>query len=169
MRHRERVREREKREKLRRHGKLDEYLEKLEAEKPKTEQVAAEPAVDPVDDILRRYKEIKSMFAETPLHNVTKLAVDEKKVEKIVEGLRRKKISKAKIARVEDTFGYESEDLGGFKPKMAGNTKMPAFFFSNLVKQNQSVFQKAEARNRMQFRKVAPLIELEISDQSLSI
>lgn len=109
------------------------------------------------------------MFAETPLHNVTKLAVDEKKVEKIVEGLRRKKISKAKIARVEDTFGYESEDLGGFKPKMAGNTKMPAFFFSNLVKQNQSVFQKAEARNRMQFRKVAPLIELEISDQSLSI
>lgn len=167
MRHRERVREREKREKLKRQGKLDEYLEKLEAENPKP--VATEPVADLVESTMKQYKELKTLFAETTLQSVSKFDVDEKKVEKIVEALKRKKISKAKIARVEDTFGYESEDLGGFKPKMAGNTKMPAFFFSNLVKQNQSAFQKADARNRMQFRKVAPNIELEISDQSLSI
>lgn len=167
MRHRERVREREKREKLKRHGKLDEYLEKLEAENPKP--VATEHVVDQVEATMKKYKELKSLFAETTLQSVSKFDVDEKKVEKIVEALKRKKISKAKIARVEDKFGYESEDLGGFKPKMAGNTKMPAFFFSNLVKQNQSAFLKADTRNRMQFRKVAPNIELEISDQSLSI
>lgn len=151
LRHRERVHEREKREKLKKEGKLKEYLEQ------KAREAAPPPPIEPIvetptwdsDQIIQNYKEVKKL-EEEELKNRSKFDVDEKKVEVIVKCIKRKKsIAQAKKARIEVDSDVEMEEPAEFKPKMAGKTGLPTFFFSNLVKQNRSAFQKADARNRM--------------------
>lgn len=147
LRHRQRVHEREKREKLKKEGKLQEYLKEKAVEvKPSPVVVQME-----VEDILQKYKETKKLCEEeSPLVNYSKFDVDEKKVEKVVKQMRlKKKHQKAKKARIEQDLNYVVEDSEEFKPRMAGKTGLPHFFFTNLVTENRSAFQKADARNRM--------------------
>jgi hypothetical protein len=153
LRHRERIHEREKRDKLKRQGKLDEYL-KERGEEPKP-QVEEQPKV--VDDpVLEQYKEMKKIF-EFQLVNYSKFDVIEKKVEEVVKRMKvKKKLAIAKKARMEEDE-IHIPDPEEFKPKMAGKTGLPSFFFSNVVKQNRSAFQKSDARNRMvKFKSFAP-------------
>lgn len=147
MRHRARVHEREKREKLKKAGKLQEYL-KEKGEEPKQKPVDLRMEIDAT---LQKYKESKMLEEESPtLINYSKFDVDEKKVELVVKTMRlRKKHQKAKKARLEEDLNYIIEDSKEFQPRMAGKTGLPHFFFSNLVTQNRTAFQKADARNRM--------------------
>lgn len=157
LRHRERVHEREKREKLKKQGKLDKYLREKVKEEPLPE-TKEEVVTWDIDDICQRYKETKKLDEEGQvLKNYSKFDVDEKKVELIVNRIKRKKkIDKAKKARrLEQDFGIDIEEPEEFKPPMAGQTGLPKFFFNNLVNQNRSAFQKADARNRM-FKCVTP-------------
>lgn len=146
------------REKLKKEGKLAEYLKKKEAEEAEKAARQPKPNVEEsvqIDELLQKYKETKKLDIENSvLINYSKFDVDEKKVEKIVKQLKTKKqkVQKAKKARIEQSrFEVEMEidETEEFKPKMAGQTGLPSFFFSNLVKQNRSAFQKADARNRM--------------------
>lgn len=153
LRHRQRVHEREKRDKLKKEGKLKAYLEQKAKEEPPTppppKPVEPTPTWD-FNDVIEKYKEIKQLDEDTGLKNLSKFDVDEKKVEVIVKRLKsKKKIEIAKKARLEADPYCEIEDPEEFRPKMAGQTGLPTFFFSNLVKQNRSAFQKADARNRM--------------------
>lgn len=78
---------------------------------------------------------------------VPKFSVDEEKVEKIVNQIRRKKSLKLEEYR-EDV---EVHDNGSeFRPKLAGKTGLPVFFFKNLVNENRSAFLQPDAckRNR---------------------
>lgn len=104
--------------------------------------------IPPLDRILEEYKEIKKIFEDSSLVNYSKFDVDEKKVESAVERIRKKKELKKKWAEM-DELEAKMEDPDVFKPKMAGKTKMPTFFFSNLVKKNRSTFQDALSRNKM--------------------
>lgn len=103
--------------------------------------------IPPIDRILQQYQEIKKLFEDSSLINYSKFDVDEKKVESVVERLRKKKELKAKWAKM-DELEAKVEDPDEFKPKMAGKTKMPTFFFSDLVKKNRSNIQDALA-NKM--------------------
>lgn len=155
LRHRERVREREKRDKLKKQGKLDEYL-KSKGEEPKPKVVEEQPRV--VDDpVYEQYKEMKKEFEfQFQLVNYSKFDVIEKKVEEVVKRIKvKKKLAKAKKARIEEDE-FHIPDSEEFKPKMAGKTGLPSFFFSNVVKQTRSAFQKTDARNRMWFKSFAP-------------
>lgn len=143
MRHRERVRERELRNKLKKEGKLEEYLRK------KGELLQKPELVKPisVDLDIQRYKETKMVGDDdgsSIVSNVPKFSVDAKKVEKILKQMRRRKSLKIEEYREEDKV----QDNGEFRPKLAGKTGLPVFFFKNLVNQNLSAFQKFDARNR---------------------
>lgn len=160
LRHRARVHEKEMREKLKKEGKLAEYMKKKEAEKAeeaKKHPKQVEEAVQ-IDELLKKYQETKKLDIENSvLINYSKFDVDEKKVEKIVKQLKTKKqkVLKAKKARMEQAryeVEMDIEEPEEFKPKMAGQTGLPSFFFSNVVKQNRSAFQKADARNRMTYK-----------------
>lgn len=130
---------------MKKEGKLDEFVRKIIVVpiKPDVQPIA------PIDQILQQYRDIKKLFE--PLVNYSKFDVDDKKVESVVERLRRKKELKAEWAKM-DEIEAKIEDPDEFKPKMAGKTKMPTFFFSNLVKKNRSSFQDALARNKMSGR-----------------
>lgn len=147
LRHRERIREREKREKLRKEGKLAEYLQEVQKAERKP-VVVCEPTH--VDLTLEKYSEIKKLEPKSELVNYSKLdCVVEKK--KLVKKLVKKKVKKSKKPRVEDPE-IVIEDAEEFKPPMAGSTGLPVFFFSNLVKQNCSAFKESETRNRMSYK-----------------
>lgn len=152
LRHRERVHEREKQAKLKKEGKLKQYLEQKAKEAPPPPKVEETPTWD-FEDVIKKYKEIKEMDQEeeSKLQNLSKFEVVEEKVEVIVKGIKRKKklVEYKKTLKKNLEMEDEVEDPEVFKPKMAGKTGLPTFFFSNLVKQNRSAFQKAEARNRM--------------------
>lgn len=188
MRHRERVHEREKRDKMKKQGKLDEYLKKKE-EKEKAENEKKElefeekmkqyaefkkvedeskvkfdidvnkhkePDSPSFEEMMKVYQEQRKADEEEMLQNYSKLEVDEKKVEQVVKRIKlKKKHEKAKKARMEEDE-MVIEDSEEFKPRMAGKTGLPSFFFSNLVTQNRNSFAKAEARNRMNFKKFSP-------------
>lgn len=193
LRHRERIHEREKREKLKKQGKLDAYLkeqeEKAKAEKEKQEldfeekmKLYAEckkseeetslipnyvkfdidvnkpkdPEAPNFEEMMKEYQERRKADEEEILINYSKLEVDEKKVEQVVKRIKlKKKHEKAKKARMEEDE-MVVEDSEEFRPRMAGKTGLPTFFFSNLVTHNRTSFVKAEARNRMNFKKFAP-------------
>lgn len=156
LRHRQRVHEREKREKLKKQGKLDEYLKEKAVKEPEPAPIVItwEP-----DQLIENYKAAKKLDEENSvLINYSKIEVDEKKVEIIVKQIKKKKknIQRAKKARVEEEKDCEMEEPAEFNPRMAGRTGLPLFFFNNLVKQNRSAFQKAEARNRMLYKIFPP-------------
>lgn len=193
MRHRERIHERERRDKLKKQGKLDDYLkeqeEKAKAEKEKKEldfeekmKLYAEckkseeetsllrnfvkfdidldkpknPETPKFEEIMVEYQEQRKADKEQILVNYSKFDVDEKKVEQVVKRLKlKKKHEKAKKARMEEDEAV-IEDAEEFRPRMAGKTGLPTFFFSNLVTQNLSTFVKADALNRMTFKKFTP-------------
>lgn len=153
MRHRARVHEREKREKLKKQGKLDEYLREIE-EKQKPKEPTPEPKVEEkvdesIEKTLQDYKEWKKQEETRP-----KFAVDTKKVDEMTKKIKRRKV----IARRRQEMREETEKLLGFtpidepspfKPRMAGKTGMPEFFFSNLVKQNAKAFAEQNSKNKM--------------------
>lgn len=188
LRHRQRIHERERREKMKKQGKLDEYLkeqeEKAKAEKEKqqldfenkmkiyqefkkTEKDTCmvkydidltqpqNPNAPKFEEMLVEYQESKKTDDTHLLSNYAKFDVDQKKVEQIVKVLKiKKKHALAKKARMlEDETVEDSEE---FKPKMAGKTGLPTFFFSNLVTQHSSSFVKADSRNRMTFKAPKP-------------
>lgn len=147
LRHRARVHEREKREKLKKEGKLQEYLKEIgEEEKKKPMTVQME-----IEITLQKYKETKKMDIESSaLINYSKFDVVEKKVEQVVKQMKlKKKHKKAKKARMVEDLNYVIEDSEDFKPRMAGKTGMAHFFLSDVVTQNRIAFQKADARNKM--------------------
>lgn len=141
LRHRARVHEREKREKLRRQGKLEAYLAEIEKNKPKIETKGTDERAS-IDNIMEKYKAVK-LDKETVLSNLKLDNSLEECVDEIVA--RRKKVKKRrrKKAVVEEDSTILVDDDAEFRPNMAGSTGLPTFFFSNLVKQNQSVFIRA--------------------------
>lgn len=150
LRHRERVREREKREKLKKEGKLAEYLQ--ETLKPEPKPVFAREQTN-VDLTLEKYYESKKLEPKTEIVNYSKL--DDEVRKKVVKKIVRKKVKKIKKPRIEEDLELRIEDSEEFKPSMAGSTGLPVFFFSNLVKENCTAFKESEARNRMTFKTIA--------------
>lgn len=151
LRHRARVHEREKREKLKKKGKLEAYLREVEASKPKAPTPEPVPAVTEVDESIQKslqeYKEWKK--EEKP-----KFVVDDKKVVKMAKLIRGRKViaQRRKEVREETTLllGYEPiDEPPPFRPKMAGSTGMPSFFFSNLVQQNKKAFIDQSSKHKM--------------------
>lgn len=156
MRHRARVHEREKREKLKKQGKLEEYLREIE-EKNKPKEPTPEPPTveekveESIEKTLQEYKEWKKQVVPETL---SKFAVDDKKVKETVQKIKRRKvIARRRQEMREETqvlLGFESVDEPSpFRPKMAGKTGMPEFFFSNLVRQNTKAFAEQNSKNKM--------------------
>lgn len=156
LRHRARVHEREKREKLKKAGKLEEYLAKIEQNIPKPEpQKEPEPKQEILnfDKIMESYLEVKKYEKENlMLNNVIQISVvegnknDETKKKKKIKRRKKKKI-------VEEEENEILLDDVEFKPQMAGNTGLPSIFFNNLVKQHKTAIQAEQARNRMNHSK----------------
>ena len=73
--------------------------------------------------------------------NKAKFSVDEEKVEKILKQMRKKKSLKIEEYREEEKIKENSSE---FRPKLAGKTGLPVFFFKNLVNQNRSAFIKTD-------------------------
>jgi hypothetical protein len=144
LRHRARVHEREKREKLRRQGKLEAYLAEIERNKPKMEAKRDEDEQkDSIDKIMEEYNAIKKLDKENSVVGNLRLENSlEECVEEIVQKKKKvKRRRKKKVAVVEEPSVLL--DDAEFKPTMAGSTGLPAFFFNNLVKENKSVFIRA--------------------------
>lgn len=155
LRHRARVHEREKREKLKKQGKLEEYLREVEESKPKANEAetSSEKAVvdENIEKTLQEYKEWKKQ--EEP-ETLKKFDVDDKKVVEMAKLIKRRKViaRRRKEMREEtrELLGYDPiEEPPPFKPKMAGRTGMPSFFFSNLVKQNAKAFIEQSSKHKM--------------------
>lgn len=163
LRHRERVHEREKRERLRRKGKLEAYLAEIEKNKPKiesnegngnNEEAEEEPEGVNIDKIMEEYKALKKFerenlvlchqiqlnisLEENVADDTTTPRASKKKVKK-----HKKKKKKVVVEEEESTVVLDEAE---FKPKMAGD--LPTFFFSNLVQQNKSVFAKCRTACR---------------------
>lgn len=164
MRHRARVHEREKREKLKKQGKLEEYLKEVEESKPKVTPTP-DPKVEQekeeqlkLEKALEEYKEWKK---QEELERTQIFEIDEKKATEIVQKIRRRKrIAKRKQEIAEETkalLGYEPiDEPAPFRPKMAGKTGMPSFFFSNVVRQNKKVFVEHIDKNKIKMRGKSP-------------
>lgn len=161
LRHRARVHEREKRERLRRKGKLEAYLAEIEKNKPKIEskmendnnEVEEEEAEGvSIDKIMEEYKALKELEKENMVlcHQI-QLASLEKDAEDKTPRTSKKKVKKHKkkkkvvIEEPEPSIVLEEAE---FKPKMGGRTDLPKFFFNNLVQQNKSVFAKCRVTCR---------------------
>ncbi|KAG5685060.1 hypothetical protein PVAND_014261 [Polypedilum vanderplanki] len=164
LRHRARVHEREKREKLKKQGKLDEYLAELEKNKPmpepKIEKKLTEKETNELDKIMKEYLACRQFDKENEaVQNRIKIELppDEKKNDEKTSKLNKnevkrkfKKRKKSKKQKVE--IEVEEDVLLNdveFKPQMAGRTDLPKFFLSNLVKKNSAALQEAQARHRM--------------------
>jgi hypothetical protein len=158
LRHRARVHEREKREKLKKKGKLDEYLAELEKNKPKPEPKPSSlmdlpgPEKLNFDEIIEKYREIqkfdKENFVQPCRYNFN--ICEKQQEEPFIKVQKKKKVRKSKKKKVvedelEDDILLEDAE---FKPQMAGRTGLPVFFFNNLVKANRSALQEAHARNQ---------------------
>ena len=168
IRHRERIRERERINKLARYRKrhpnvlIDE--EKIEIEKPKEEEVEKE---NDKEMFLELYNELKKIDESNAIvTNKIKLEILEiprqmekkkspKPLEKKKAPKHKKKVKKAQIIECDyDDDDYEEEMQ--FKPKMAGQTGLPIFFFSNLVKNSRSAFMSTAAKNKMNYKSFPP-------------
>lgn len=162
LRHRARVHEREKRERLRRHGKLEAYLAEIEKNKPKIESERendnndvneeSSEGVD-IDKILEQYKAIKEFEKQNAvLCNLIELkSAPEQDVEDNTSRTSKKKKAKKHKKKKKAVVEEESTEIleeAEFRPKMAGRTGLPTFFFSNLVQQNKSVFAKCRVACR---------------------
>lgn len=159
LRHRARVHEREKREKLKKQGKLEEYLAEVEKNKPKKEPkkdwIPQEPPV--FESFMKEYYASRQFDKENVVINsIMKHPLPEdyygmphSSVE-IKKKVKKRKKPKKKIENPEDEILLNDPE---FKPQMAGSTGLPKFFFSNLVKQNRSALQEAQARHRMDYHK----------------
>lgn len=161
LRHRARVHEREKREKLRKQGKLDEYLAEVERNKPKPEP--KKPADDDgfklcFEKFMQEYAEYKKFEKENlnvlfALKNdVSHKNDEEPKVDTAEKKKKTKRRKKPKKTKNEETEIEVVLNETEFKPQMAGSTGLPSFFFSNLVNQNRAALQEAQAKNKMTFR-----------------
>lgn len=147
LRHRARVHEREKREKLRKEGKLEAYLAEIERNKPKIEKDktsngGGEETDVNIDKIMEAYYAIKKLDIENAVQSnqirieiPPEVNVDANNKQKKKARKHRKK-KKKNVVEEENVVLDEAE----FKPTMAGSTGLPTFFFSNLVKENRSVF-----------------------------
>lgn len=160
LRHRARVHEREKREKLKKQGKLDAYLEEIEKSKPKSEtrKEKKKDEMPNFDKFMQEYYEIRKFDKENLIiNNVVKLptAVENSKTQNInIEA--KKKTKKRRKAKKKIPEKQEEQIIlneAEFKPTMAGSTGLPKFFFNNLVKENRMALQEAQARHRMDFLK----------------
>lgn len=178
IRHRERIHAREKQRKLATLKKkypnaqiAEEKVEKVE--KPK------EPEEDKENDkenMLELYKElmkidetnkivtnkIKLEVVEIPTQIEKKKAPPKPVEKKKVPKHKKKGIKKAPIIDpISDcVYNYENNDEPEeevkFKPKMAGKTGLPVFFFSNLVKNSRTAILSNEAKNKMNFKSFPP-------------
>lgn len=154
LRHRARVHEREKREKLKKQGKLEAYLREVEANKPKVPE--PEPTVEAIVDenIQKSLQEYKEWKKEEVPEVLGKFDVNEQKVIEMAKLIHRRKViaRRRKEMREETTqlLGYEPiDEPPPFRPKMAGRTGMPEFFFSNLVSQNKKAFANHSEKHKM--------------------
>lgn len=163
LRHRARVHEREKRERLRRKGKLEAYLAEIEKNKPKiesktennnNEEVEKEPEGVNIDKIMEEYKALKEFEKENLVlcHQIQLNISPEKDVEDITTTTPRTSKKKAKKHKKKKKVVIEEPSVvleeAEFKPKMGGRTDLPKFFFNNLVQQNKSVFAKCRVTCR---------------------
>lgn len=143
-------------------------MEEIGEKTPKSEPLP-EPPKPNFDEIIKQYNEIKKLDEENiTIRNAVKIEIDEQKVEQIVRKIKYQKAKKKKRTKKykleEESIDDILDDTDVFKPKMAGKTGLPSFFFSNLVSGNRSTFQKAQACNRMFYKIIPPT---KISDQSL--
>jgi hypothetical protein len=155
LRHRARVHEREKREKLKKQGKLDEYLAELERNKAKQEELKKEPKKETEDKaieeqlvlakFMEQYNEVKKFEKENLITNIQIKNVEETVTETIVKKKKNRRRKKKKVIEEQDEIILKDAE---FKPQLAGNTGLPTFFFSNLVKQNCTALQAAQARHK---------------------
>lgn len=145
LRHRARVHEREKRERLRRKGKLEAYLAEIERNKPKIEHTREEEIIEneaedvSVDKIMEEYYAIRNIDKENSVHsNQIRMDIAGENMQ------RRKKVKRSKkkkrVVVEEEEESSVVLDEAEFKPQMAGSTGLPTFFFSNVVEKNRSVF-----------------------------
>lgn len=156
LRHRARVHEREKREKLRKEGKLEAYLAEIEEAKKRDEEsksdVNKESSVS-VEKIMEEYSAIKKIDKENSVHgNLIRLEnTPEEDVSSHIQNgcvkkKKKKKTKKKKKVVQEEKNIVPEEDKNivleeaEFKPEMAGSTGLPTFYFTNLVEQNRSIF-----------------------------
>lgn len=132
-------------------------MKTLKEEKPKPVEKPKQPSVDLS---LQNYQEAKKLFDESlNADRYAKFEVDDKKVEKIVTEIKKKKAMKKKWAELEKKeLEEEMIEPEEFKPRMAGRTGLPTFFFTNIVKQNCSSFQRSESRNRRLLWRTAPKV-----------
>lgn len=130
-------------------------MKKLPKDEPKPEEKPKEPSVDVC---LLKYQEAKKLWEETlTAERFKKIEVDDKKVEKIVTEIKKKKAMKKKWAELEKKeLEEQMVEPEEFKPRMAGRTGLPTFFFSNIVKQHCTSFQRTQNRNRRAHWSSAP-------------
>lgn len=165
LRHRERVRERERLNKLARYRKRHPNAV-IPEDKPKKEEPKPEPEEDENDkeNLLDLYNELKKL--DEIEQNKIKLEILEaprqverkstpKPLVKKKAPKHKKKVKKApKILDIDDE---EDEEIDvKFTPKMAGQTGLPVFFFSNLVKNSRSAFLDTFAKNKVNYKKIKP-------------
>lgn len=160
LRHRARVHEREKREKLKKQGKLEAYLAEIEKNKPKPEpEKVEEPKLPDFDKFMKEYYESRKFDKENFFPNKVNNSSTEKVYfhennnnnnTEVKKKPRRRRKAKKKAENLEEEIILNEAE---FKPQMAGSTGLPKFFFSNIVKQNSSALQEAQARHRMVYNK----------------
>lgn len=171
IRHRERVRERERINKLarynRRHPNAQKVDDKIKKEEPKP---VPEEDENEKENLLELYNELKKIDETNAIaQNKIKLEIleiprqmERKKASKTLE---KKKVPKhkKKIKKAQLTYDYDDDDDDydydnemKFTPKMAGQTGLPIFFFSNLVKNSRSAFLDTVAKNKMNYKTFPP-------------
>ncbi len=127
---------------MRRKGKLEAYLAEIEKNNPK--KVSEKSNNDEesesvnINEIWEQYKAIKQFDKENfVLYNQIEL---DNTLEEEFEPKKVKKRKRKKKVVVEEQQPNIILDEAEFKPKMAGRTGLPTFFFTNLVQKNKSVF-----------------------------
>lgn len=92
--------------------------------------------------------------------NKIKLEIVEipKQKQKIKAPRHRKKVKKTQIITNQDDDDDDdvNEEEITFKPKMAGQTGLPVFFFNNLVRDSRSVIMSTAAKNKMNYKTFQP-------------
>lgn len=150
LRHRARVHEREKRERLRKEGKLEAYLAEIESNKVKIEsEKNHRTESDRMNKMMEEYYAIKKLDKENLVvgNQIRLNNAFEERAEEIV--YRKKKVKRRRKKRVmEEENQSVILDDAEFKPQMAGSTGLPSFFFNNLVETNRSVFARCRVTCR---------------------
>lgn len=170
IRHRERVRERERINKLARYKKRhpNAHIVDDKIKKKESEPVPEEDENDK-ENLLELYNELKKIDEVNAIEpNKIKLEIleiprqmERKKAPKSLEKKKapkhKKKLKKPQSCLdIEDDDAEEVEEEIKFTPKMAGQTGLPIFFFSNLVKDSRSAFLNTIAKNKMNYKTFPP-------------